>query len=193
MVILIIISLFVIVLLIYKMDHRDKEQVLAKEKEESDQAKKKLDDTMEELRLEQISFLKEQNELYKQEFYAWEKRFCSNGETVYNIAGINFRNNVELRGAFKGRLQAEDWNAYDKYAVAIYGGRKKLGYIPREYSQQVSEMLATKQLMNTCYGCIYQQFEIQDDYSSNIDPKSFLVGRIVLCYDDKSTEKHGGE
>lgn len=118
------------------------------------------------------------------EFDAWEARFCSADNPGIRIAGISFQklSDADL-GAFKGTLRAEDWNAFDPNAVAIYRGRKKVGYVPKEQSSEVYDSLANG--TSLCYGCIYKWYERGEDGGA----KAVFSGKIVLCSGAESGQK----
>lgn len=98
----------------------------------------------------------ELNQTFRKEFDAWEERFCSEENPGYRIAGINYQKLKDSHlGAFKGHVVREDWNAYDPNALAIYRGKKKVGYIPKEYSTEVIEKFTESVSKLPCYGCIY--------------------------------------
>jgi len=138
------------------------------------------DSILEEQNASQIEFLHNMNRTLKKEFEAWESRFCVEGRRSYKIAGINLQGLKKFSGAFQGKIQHEGWNAFDPYAVAIYSGKKKIGYISKDDSQAVYQMLSDKAIDGGCYGCIYTQYNVSDDYDKNMEMQIFLVGRIVL-------------
>lgn len=115
------------------------------------------------------------NKASKEEFEAWEARFCSEDNPGFKIAGINLQKLTERNiGAFKGLLKSEDWNAYDPKAVAIYKGQKKVGYIPKEFSASVFDSL--KDGKGVCYGCIYIWYK-WDKYLGIV---SNYAGKIII-------------
>ncbi|MBQ6029906.1 MAG: HIRAN domain-containing protein [Oscillospiraceae bacterium] len=115
------------------------------------------------------------NDINKKEFEAWEKRFCTEDNPGYRIAGINHQGlTPKYIGSFKGLLKAEDWNAFDRNAVAIYWNKKKVGYIPKESSADVFAMLGNGN--RQCYGCIYRWYKINESG----DQEELLAGKIVL-------------
>lgn len=74
----------------------------------------------------------------------------------YKISGINFRHLDDSHlGEFVGTIKIEEGNPYDDYAVAIYRGRKKVGYIPREHSRAVFDELLKSNGSAECVGFIY--------------------------------------
>ena len=117
----------------------------------------------------------ELNKIYHAEMEAWESRFCSEANPGIKIAGINKQNLTErYLGAFKGTLKAEDWNAFDSKAIAIYRGQKKVGYIPKEFSAIVFAGL--KNGKGLCYGCIYKWVEPGIGNSED----EYYAGKVVL-------------
>lgn len=50
----------------------------------------------------------------------------------YNIKGINFRDiDDTMIGDFEGYVRALKSNRYDPYAIGVYVGSRKVGYLPR--------------------------------------------------------------
>lgn len=82
------------------------------------------------------------------------KNYADNIE--YSIAGINFRglNNSHL-GPFDGVVVLEEDNPHDPFAVAIYRGRKKVGYIPKRDSITVHDDISKNGGCSVCSGFIY--------------------------------------
>lgn len=139
-------------------EHRQAEENQRRWEEEQEQERqRKLEEEAEKERREQ-EMCESLNEACKEEYEAWKARFCTEDNPGYKIAGINLQKLTERHvGAFKGTLKAEDWNAFDPKAVAIYKGQKKVGYIPKEYSATVFDSL--KDGKGVCYGCIYRWYK----------------------------------
>lgn len=118
------------------------------------------------------------NSLLKKDFIAWESRFCTQDNPGYRIAGINHQNLTERYcGAFKGTIKREEWNAYDSKALAIFYGRKKVGYIPSESCTDVLQLLGTREKLE-CYGCIYRWQKITDTGDKRFE--EYFAGKIVI-------------
>lgn len=82
----------------------------------------------------------------------------------YSIAGINFRQlDYTFIGPFEGTVRIEPDNQYDQYAVAIYRGRKKVGYIPKKDSRYVHDKIIEQGEKVNCIGYIYTF--MSDDYT----------------------------
>lgn len=118
-----------------------------------------------------LQFVKENNVL-TDEYKEWEQR---SGADIYgyNIAGINFRGlNTSHLGRFSGTLRLEEDNPHDPDAVAIYRGRKKVGYIPRSSSAAVHDDLQKEGGEANCEGYIYIFF---DEYGAEK-----FAGKIII-------------
>ena len=51
----------------------------------------------------------------------------------YSIKGINFRDiDDTMLGDFEGYVRALKSNRYDPYAIGVYVGNRKVGYLPRD-------------------------------------------------------------
>ncbi len=101
----------------------------------------------------------------------------------YNIAGINFRHlDDSYVGEFEGFVKLEENNEYDRFAIAIYKGRKKVGYIPRDSNQELHEELSDKGGKAPCKGYIYTFI--------NEDGDERFAGEVVLGKDDTETESY---
>lgn len=65
----------------------------------------------------------------------------------FHIAGFSYYEGVlafaNLKVGTKVSLNPEPKNTYDKYAVEIFHGDHKLGYIPRGENKQISKLLLT--------------------------------------------------
>lgn len=65
--------------------------------------------------------------------------------THFNMAGFTYYDGIEVFQELKVgttlTLAAEPDNQHDPYAVALFYNNKKLGYIPREENQQISQFL----------------------------------------------------
>ena len=63
----------------------------------------------------------------------------------FNIAGFSYWDGCEAFGQLQigteFKLVRETGNAFDFYAVAIYFGDFKLGYVPREENHEISKYL----------------------------------------------------
>lgn len=94
------------------------------------------------------SFLDEQYE-------EWQKRYKAD-EYGFSIAGANFRNLDETHlGEFSGKLKREPDNPHDTNAIAIYRGRKKVGYIPRDETILLREQITINGGTLDCFGFIH--------------------------------------
>lgn len=64
-----------------------------------------------------------------------QKNILLNGQTQqdeYSIKGINFRGiDDTMLGDFEGYVRALKSNQYDSYAIGVYIGSRKVGYLPR--------------------------------------------------------------
>ena len=91
----------------------------------------------------------------------------------YSIAGINFRKLDDSHtGPFDGTLQIEPDNPHDSKAVAIFRGRKKVGYIPKEYNEDVFDCLLKMGGHGPCIGYIHTFF---DD-----EGKKRFAGKVIF-------------
>lgn len=82
----------------------------------------------------------------------------------YSIAGINFRKlDYSHIGPFEGTLQIEPENPHDSKAVAIFRGRKKVGYIPSEFNEDVFDELLKTGGRGRCIGYIHTFFDDEDE------------------------------
>ena len=91
-------------------------------------------------------------------------------EMEYPIAGINFRGlEDKYLGDFNGYLKAETNNAHDPYAVAVYVGRKQVGYAPKGDAELHARVLCIGTM--PCYGYIAKGTE---------NGKQFYYGRFYL-------------
>ena len=91
----------------------------------------------------------------------------------YSIAGINFRKLDDSHtGPFDGTLQIEPDNPHDSKAVAIFRGRKKVGYIPKEYNEDVFDCLLKMGGHSPCIGYIHTFF---DD-----EGKKRFAGKVIF-------------
>ncbi len=63
----------------------------------------------------------------------------------FNIAGFTYYNGVDVFGdlkiGLKLRAVTEPDNKFDPYAVALYHGESKLGFVPRQYNMEISKFL----------------------------------------------------
>lgn len=157
-----------------KSDERERRAEAERQRiqEEADALCEKMD---REIKQQQQETCDAMNEACQAEFRAWEERFCSGDNPVFRISGISHQGlTYKYVGAFKGLLKAEEWNAFDPKAVAIYWNRKKVGYIPKESSEKVFDMLDGGKL--SCYGCIYRWYKIND--SDELEEN--FAGKIVV-------------
>ena len=64
-----------------------------------------------------------------------QKKILLNGQTQqaeYSIKGINFQDiDDTMLGDFVGYVRALKSNRYDPYAIGVYIGNRKVGYLPR--------------------------------------------------------------
>lgn len=82
----------------------------------------------------------------------------------YSIAGINYRKlDYSHIGPFEGTLQIEPENQYDSKAVAIFRGRKKVGYVPKEFNEDVFNELLKMGGHGPCIGYIHTFFDDEDE------------------------------
>ena len=121
-VILIIIIGAILILLVKSSEDRQREKEVHQKYLESQEAfENSIDQCKEECDLD----LSEPEE----EFHDWCRAYSAD-VIGYNIAGINFRHlDYSHIGEFDGTIRIEEGNPYDENAVAIYRGRKKVGYI----------------------------------------------------------------
>jgi hypothetical protein len=79
------------------------------------------------------------------ELYNSKNEEIDNIYDSFNIAGFSFcdRNVIveELEVGFELKLITESNNKHDKYAVAIYYGEHKLGYIPMKKNKNISQFI----------------------------------------------------
>lgn len=117
------------------------------------------------------------------DYYAWRDRndaLCSG----YKIAGINFRHlDDSYIGEFDGFVKLEENNKYDRFAIAIYKGRKKVGYIPRDSNQELHEELSHEGGKASCKGYIYT-------FINEYDERRFAGEVVVLSKDDTEAESY---
>ena len=74
----------------------------------------------------------------------------------FEIAGINYRNlDSSHLGEFKGYVKLEPTNPHDSRAIAIYSGRKKVGYIPRMDTGLIYESVQANGGKQSCIGFIH--------------------------------------
>jgi hypothetical protein len=68
-----------------------------------------------------------------------------NGRLLLKLAGVTFENRQEvcrhLRIGDKLKLMKEPYNPYDNYAVKVMYQDQQCGYIPKEYSQSIAELI----------------------------------------------------
>lgn len=89
------------------------------------------------------------------QYEEWQERYDAD-ENGFSIAGANFRNLDETHlGEFIGKLKLEPDNPYDKNAIAIYRGRKKVGYIPRGMTILLKEQFKINGGSMECFGFIH--------------------------------------
>ena len=172
---LLLILLGIIAVVVFK-----KKQDVDKETEahqKSIEAQESFDRSCQELQEDLDKMHRELNEALRQEYDAWEQRFCSEENPGYKISGINFQNLTEKQtGAFKGTVVHEDWNAFDPDAVAIYRGKKKVGYIPKEFSKDVRERISSTKGKLECYGCIYMWYK----WEPGKDSETIFAGKVIF-------------
>ena len=108
------------------------------------------------------------------EYDAWCRKH--NAEEIgYKIAGINFRKlDSSHVGPFDGVMLIEPENPYDPNAVAIFRGRKKVGYIPKEYNELVFNELLKMGGGGPCIGFIHTF--INEDYQEKF--AGMVIGPI---------------
>ena len=93
-----------------------------------------------------------------------------------NIAGINFRNlDDSYIGEFRGRIEIEDDNPYDPLAVAIFVGKKKVGYIPKEDNRLIYRKLVNLGGQKACSGFIAVGTDEEDGHK-------FYYGKIRFFF-----------
>lgn len=115
-------------------------------------------------------------------FKTWEEQNGAD-DIEYSIAGINFRGlNESHIGEFDGYVVLEVDNPHDPYAVAIYRGRKKVGYIPKVDSAAVHENLLKEGGRAGCLGYIY-------NFIDEVGEMRF-AGKIVISH-SKATDSQG--
>lgn len=75
-------------------------------------------------------------------------RYCKTDEAfvkldTFKVAGVQYGDCAKMRFTPDEELvmKPESENSYDRYAVAIYHGDKKVGYIPRTKSRLISSLL----------------------------------------------------
>ena len=92
----------------------------------------------------------------------------------YNLAGVNFRGlDEEDTGDFEGVIRREPNNKYDRNAVAVYVGEKKVGYIPRAKNAPVARFLERKGGEWPCTGYIATGYD--EDREEN-----FFYGSVFI-------------
>lgn len=87
----------------------------------------------------------------------------------FNITGINFRRGLrDYIGEFKGTLEADPKNRYDKNAIKVLAADgKHLGFVPRDMTDNVREFC---ELPCDCYGIIRH----------TVDDKSYYFGQAYI-------------
>lgn len=172
----VVIAIVVAAILIVKnqADQQEEENQREWEEEKAKEEERRIAERLESQR-EVKEYCEDLNKIYRSEMDAWESRFCSEANPGLKIAGVNKQNLTDrYLGAFKGTLKAESWNAYDSKAVAIYRGKKKVGYVPKEFSAKVFDSLTDGN--GVCYGCIYKWAE--PGYGDKV--YEFFAGKIVM-------------
>ncbi len=65
---------------------------------------------------------------------------------LFSVAGLQYYQGPQIAGSLVSgdtlRLIPEPGNAYDGFAVEIFQGKNKLGYVPRSDNRHISRMLA---------------------------------------------------
>ncbi len=63
--------------------------------------------------------------------------------TTFKVAGLQYAECADRHFVSKEplRLQREADNLYDKYAIAVYGGEKKVWYIPKANSRIIASLM----------------------------------------------------
>lgn len=108
----------------------------------------------------------------EEEFHDWCRAYSAD-VIGYNIAGINFRHlDYSHIGEFDGTIRIEEGNPYDENAVAIYRGRKKVGYIPRDHSAEIHQLLENSGGSASCSGFIY--------YFIDEELRERFAGKIII-------------
>jgi hypothetical protein len=101
-----------------------------------------------------------------------------------NIAGYTYYDGIdvfyELKIGTELQLKAEPENQFDAYAVAIYFGEAKLGYIPKGENKQINQFL---QLGYT------DLFEVKINQISTETHTERTVGVVVRISEKKEEKK----
>ena len=98
-----------------------------------------------------------------------------------NIAGIN-KNGVTIKdvGTWKGWVYRHKANPYDKNAVAVFKGKKHIGYLSR---QMASKYAHDVESLGGQVPAFVQIEQLVDD-----DGRKYFVGRVEILWE--STESH---
>lgn len=103
------------------------------------------------------------------------KEIFFDDEYRYDIAGINYRHlDDSYLGNFEGTVIVEPDNEYDPLAIAIYLGKKKVGYLSRKDNYLIHEKLEKIGGKTHCSGYIDKATE---------DGRSYYYGRINIEWD----------
>ena len=119
----------------------------------------------------------------------WCEEHCADN-IGYSIAGINFRHlDYSHTGPFSGTVKVEPDNPHDSKAVAIFRGRKKVGYIPREFNEGVFYELQKKGGQDTCIGYIHTFLddELEEKFAGKI-----VIGPSESITDEGDTGQNTG-
>lgn len=100
------------------------------------------------------------------------KRFYHKGVQRVSIAGLSYRDiGIGDIGYFEGSLIKEPDNKYDKNAIAIYSGSKKVGYIPKSDNREIAN--------STDIDCLSIFGYIEPEYD-NYNNKQYYTGEIFI-------------
>lgn len=108
----------------------------------------------------------------------------------YSIAGINFRHlDHSHTGPFEGTVKVEPDNPHDSHAVAIFRGRKKVGYIPRDFNEEVFYELLKNGGQAPCSGYIHTFLdeEYQEKFAGKI-----IIGPFQSIADERDAADNAG-
>ena len=101
----------------------------------------------------------------------------------FNIAGFMYYDGVdvfqELKIGTELKLVPEPENKHDEYAVALYYGEHKLGFIPRGTNREIGKLLH--------FG--YDAFTVKINRISPEEHPNNQIGVVVKVKDRKKTDK----
>lgn len=113
-----------------------------------------------------------QKTTHEQSWNDKHKRFYHKGVQRVSIAGLSYRDiSISDIGYFEGYLISESDNKYDKNAIAIYSGAKKVGYIPKSNNRELASSTDIDHL--SIFGYIEPEYD-------NHNNKQYYTGEIFI-------------